>query len=67
MFALEATCSQAFCDGAVGCTYPPVPQAIAFGVAFASTFAFAFTFAFDGFRAQDLGDASASAGHTFAP
>ena len=33
MFALEATCSQAFCDGAVGCTYPPVPQAIAFGVA----------------------------------
>jgi len=60
MFALEATCSQAFCDGAVGCTYPPVPQAIAFAVAFA------FTFAFDGFRAQDLGDASASAGHTFA-
>ena len=61
MFALEATCSQAFCDGAVGCTYASVPFAFAFALAFASTFAF------DGFRAQDLGDASASAGHTFAP
>ena len=61
MFALEATCSQASCDGAVGCTYPSVPFAFAFALARA------LTPAFDGFRAQDLGDASASAGHTFAP